>query len=298
MLPKGASVVTIAVLLSGAAAAQDYRQTTEANLHPYPFDGSVIEEVRYRNLLKVGIGLFEPWVMCGADGGLIGYEIDVGRKLADDIGVRIQFVRTDWYFIIPALIEREFDLIISGMAITPQRSLHVNFSAPYSEFGTVIVANSMRTAGLTTLEDFDSAGVVFGVRAGTVPEQAAVGNFPTTTVRTFDSDSELLEALTSGAVQVAAVDQVKGSRWLDANPETLRRPFDELFNKVPEAIALRKGDVDGLNFLDSWIAHHRTTGWLDERRHYWFETTDWSELTATDQNAIARCDESFAPNPY
>ena len=280
-----------------AAAGSGYEQEHDRRLHPV-VGGGVVEEVLNRDLLKVGVGLFEPWVMCDVNGDLIGYEIDVARKIAEDIGVHVQFVRTDWYFIIPALIEEEFDLILSGMAITPDRSLNVNFSVPYSEFGTLIVANAMRTAGLTKPEEFDTADVVFGARAGTVPEQAVLDHFPNAILRTFDADSGLLQALVDGDVYAAAADQIKATRWLDDHSAILRRPFDELFNKVPEAIALRKGDVDGLNFLDSWITHHLTTGWLRERRRYWFETRDWSDRIATDSSVVARCDESFKPDPY
>lgn len=82
-------------------------------------------------------------------------------KIADDIGVRVQFVRTERYFILPALVEEEFDVIVSGMSITPKRRLHVNFSIPYSEFGRSIVANTARTPGLTSLADFNTSNVVF-----------------------------------------------------------------------------------------------------------------------------------------
>ena len=297
LLASLAAVVLIGTI-GTSAAAQSYEQVRSERLHPWTTDGSVIGAVLHRNLLKVGVGLFEPWVMCDVNGRLTGYEIEVAQKIAEDIGVRVQFVRTDWYFIIPALIEKEFDLIISGMAITPERSLHVNFSDPYSEFGSVIVANTMRTSGLTTLAEFDSTDVVFGVRAGTVPEQAVANNFPKATLRAFDSDTGLLQALVGGDVHAAAADQIKGARWLDTHPEILHRPFAEVFNKVPEAIALRKGDVDGLNFLDSWIAHHRTSGWLAERRRYWFETRDWANVVATDPDAVAHCNDSFKPNPY
>ena len=210
--------VTVMISTIGPAAAEPgYEKAVTERMHPRPTDESVIGKVLRRDLLRVGVGLFEPWVMCDVNGNLIGYEIDVARKLAEDIGVRIQFVRTDWYFIIPSLIEEKFDLIISGMAITPERSLHVNFSVPYSEFGTLVVANTMGTEGLTTLADLDSADVVFGARAGTVPEQAVADNFPKATLRTFDSDTGLLQALVSGEVHVAAADQIKATRWLDAN---------------------------------------------------------------------------------
>ena len=294
-----AALVTLALTSADYALARGYEQShDEPILLPWPGNGSVIDDVRRRGLLKVGLGLFEPWVMCDVNGDLIGYEIDVAREMAEDWGVRIRFVRTDWYFIVPALIEEEFDLIVSGMGITPERSLLVNFSVPYSEFGTAIVANTEQTEGLQTRSDFDSPDVVFGARAGTVPEQAVMDHFPRATLRLFDTDTDLLQALLAGDVDAAAVDQVKAARWLEGHAETLHRAFDELFNKVPEAVALRKGDVDGLNVVNSWIAHHRTTGWLDERRRYWFETRDWADRLATDPDVIRRCDESFEADPY
>lgn len=109
----------------------------------------------------------------------------------------------------------------------------------------------------------------------------------------FDSDQALFEALLGGDVDAAAVDQVKASRWLAENPDALHRPFTDLFNKVAEAIALRRGDGDGLNYLDSWIAHHRTSGWLAERRAYWFESRDWAPLVADDTESVAACSASF-----
>lgn len=294
-----AAFVTLAVTSADYAQARGYEQAHHQPRYffPWPSNGSVIDEVQRRGLLKVGLGLFEPWVMCDVNGELIGYEIDVAREMAEDWGVRIRFVRTDWYLIVPALIEERFDLIVSGMGITPERSLLVNFSVPYSEFGTAIVANTVQTEGLRTHSDFDSPDVVFGARAGTVPEQTVRDHFPRATLRSFDTDTELLQALLAGDVHAAAADQVKATRWLQGPHGALHRAFEELFNKVPEAVALRKGDVDGLNVVNSWIAHHRTSGWLGERRQYWFETRDWADQVATDPDVVQRCEESFE-DPY
>ena len=295
-------LLTVTVLAGARAMAQGYEQSHDPGydeLHmPWPDSESVVDTVRRRGLLKVGVGLFEPWVMCDTSGNLMGYEIDVARKMADDMRVHVQFVRTDWYYIMPALIEEEFDVIISGMGITPERSLIVNFSEPYSSFGTSVIANTAQTQSLTTPEDFNQADIVFGARSGTVPEQVVLDHFSNAMLRSFDSDSELLGALLGGTVHAAAIDQVKATRWLDTHVFMLHRPFDELYNTIPEAIALRKGDVDGLNFLDSWITHHSTTGWLSERRRYWFNTRDWSDQVAADPQVVARCDESFTADPY
>ena len=65
----------------------------------WAFD-SVLEEVQYRGTLRVGLGLFEPWSACYADGELIGFEIDIATRVAEDIVVEVEFLRTDWSYIL------------------------------------------------------------------------------------------------------------------------------------------------------------------------------------------------------
>ena len=277
---RALALLQIALVPASAAAQEIWRSP------------GMIEEVRNRGLLKVGVGNFEPWVMCDANGELIGYEVDLARKLAEDLGVRIQFIRTDWYYIIPALIEREFDVIVSGLSITPARSLLVNFSVPYSEFGTAIVANIGLTEGLDTAEDFNRADVTFAVRRGTTPEVLVKRQFPNAMVRPYDTDAEVAGAVTAGDAHATAVDQVLAARLIHEHPNVLRRPFDTLFDQLPQAIAMRRGDIDGLNFLDSWVTHYRVDGWLAERWRYWFETREWAALAATG-STVETCAASF-----
>lgn len=252
----------------------------------------VVEDVRHRGLLKVGVGMFEPWVMCDANDELIGFEVDLARKLAEDLRVRIQFVRMEWYFIVPALIERKFDVIVSGMSITPARSLLVNFSEPYSEFGTAIVANIALTRGYASVEDFNRSEVTFAVRRGATTVALVEREFPDAMLRSFDTDAEVVAAVSSGDAHATAVDQVNAARLIHEHPDVLHRPFATLFDRLPQAIAMRRGDIDGLNFLDSWVRHYRVNGWIAERWRYWFESRDWEALVASDTDRGA-CAASF-----
>ena len=282
---------------SYSVLADGYERLEGAVVHDLDYvNDSVVDTIQRRGLVKVGIGLFEPWVMCDTHGELIGYEIDVAKKLASDMGVRITFIRTDWYYIVPALIDERFDLVISGMAITPARGLLVNFTIPYSEFGTLVLINTNEIEEVQTITDLNVPEVIFGARAGTVPAQVAEDRFPQATLQYFDSDVEMLDALVAGEVHAVSADQIKATRWLRDHPEQLGSPFD-LFNKVPEAVAIRKRDFDSLNFLNGWIHHYKSNGWLDERRSYWFDTREWEELVADDPDTVSRCVDSFA-NPY
>ena len=275
-----------------SASADDDRLDGIQVHHEYTGD-SVIDVVQRRGLLKVGVGLFEPWVMCDTQGDLIGFEIDVSRKLAEEMRVRIQHVRTDWYFIVPSLIEEKYDVVISGMSVTPDRSLLINFSIPSAESGIVIVANVDLSENLQSIEDFNESSVIFGARAGSVTVPTISRLFPNAILSQFDSDKELLDALLAGQIHAAATNQFNAVGWTNDHTDLLSTPFDELLDKSPEAIGLRKGDFDGVNFFNSWIEHHKSSGWLQERREYWFESRDWEDLVATNPDTLASCAESF-----
>ena len=258
----------------------------------WAFD-SVVEEVQSRGTLRVGLGLFEPWSACNADGDLIGFEIDVAAKVAEDMGVDVEFARKKWNYIIPALIAEEFDVIISGMTILPERNLKVNFTSSYNSTDIYLVANTAQTFRLETLADFNSFNVKIATRRGASSIPAIQNVFPDALILLFDNDNAVLQAVVDGEVHAAAAFATTRTTWVEANPATLHLPFEEPFASEVLAIAVRKGDLDTLNFFNGWIAVRQADGWLEQHRHYWFETREWADRVATDPDTLAECDESF-----
>ena len=91
-----------------------------------------LNQIKQRGTLRVGMSTFVPWAMRDKQGELIGFEIDVAKRLAADSGLKIEFVPTAWDGIIPALLASKFDVIIGGMSITEERAKSVLFTTPYS----------------------------------------------------------------------------------------------------------------------------------------------------------------------
>ncbi len=236
---------------------------------------SVVESIKRRGAIRIGLSTFAPWSMRAADGELIGFEPDVGRKLAADMGVEAEFVPTAWDGIIPALLASKFDVIISGMSITPQRNLTVNFTDPYAWSGMTILANRQLTEGFG-LEDLDSPDVTFSARRGAVPATVIAERFPNAELLLFDDEGAVVREVLNGNAHATMASEPLPSAEARAYPDALYLPFDMLFNQSGEGFALRKGDPDALNFFNNWIAHHWRTGWLQERHDYWFATEEWS----------------------
>lgn len=240
---------------------------------------SVIETIQKEGVIRIGLSLFVPWSMRDKNGDLIGFELDVGRQLAEDMGVEAEFVPTSWDGIIPALIGGNFDVIISGMSVTPQRNLTVNFTDPYAYSGLAILANTEMTKGMS-LEDFNSPDVTFTGRRGATPSVVIAKVFPKAKLLQFDEDGAAAQEVLNGNAHATMASQPTPNREAARNPGVLSVPFENLYDPRGEGFAIRKGDVDALNFFNNWIAQQWRSGWLKERHDYWFVSEDWADQVA------------------
>ena len=238
---------------------------------------SVIEQILKRGVLKVGMDTFQPWAMKDKNGNFIGFEIDVARRLADDMGVKVEFVPTAWSGIIPALLTGKFDVIIGGMGILPKRALKVNFTRPYDYSGMSIVAHKELAAGFSSLDDFNKKDVQVAVKLGTTAVIAAKKYLPEATLRMFENETQTYQELRNGKVHAVVGSAPRPAFEALQYEDTLFLPIKGNFTKEPIGFALRKGDPDALAFFNSWITGVDLEGWLKERHEYWFETRDWAD---------------------
>jgi polar amino acid transport system substrate-binding protein len=239
---------------------------------------STIEQVVKRGVLRVGMSTFIPWAMTDKSGQLIGFEIDVATRLAKDMGVKVEFVPTKWAGIVPALLTGKFDVIIGGMGILPQRNLKVNFSIPYDYSGVGIVAHRQMAAGFSRLEDFNKPEVIVTARLGSTATMAVEKFLPKAQKRFFDDESQVIQELANGRVHAMLAGTPLPADQALSQPDKFFLPVAGTITREPIGFAMRKGDVDTLNFFDSWIRVVEAEGWLAERKGYWFDTHEWKRL--------------------
>ena len=260
-------VAALGMAVATGAAAQSAQQQLSSE--------SVIETIKKRGALKVGMSTFVPWAMRDKNGELVGFEIDVAKKVAADMDVDVEFVPTSWDGIIPALIAGKFDVIIGGMSVRPQRNLTINFTIPYAHSGMGIAANKAMVADMKWPDDYDSADVTFSCRRGATSCNDVDRLFPKATVRRFDDDVQAFQEVLNGNAHAVLSSYPKPVEWASGNPEHIFLPTTDNLSQGDEAFGLRKGDPDALNFFSNWILVNTTNGWLEERHHYWFKTRDW-----------------------
>jgi polar amino acid transport system substrate-binding protein len=242
-----------------------------------PAAADLLEEVRSSKTLRVGLSTFVPWAMRNRQGELVGFEVDVARRLAEDNEWTLELVPTAWDGIIPSLVAGKFDVIIGGLTITPERARMVAFSDPYAHSGIQVVSLKDHADRFPDAGTFNKPDVALAVRRGATTARAARKHFPRAKLRQFDDDSQAYQELLNGRV-----DGVVGTSPLPAfmvaeHPDRLMIPFKELLDEGNEAMAVRKGETAMIAHLNTWISQRETDGWLAERHAFWFENISWKK---------------------
>ena len=235
----------------------------------------VLDDIIERGTIRVGVAEFAPWTMKTKSGELVGFEIDVAKKIAADMGVQPEFEIYPWDGIVAALQEGEIDVIAGGMAITPARALQVNFSRPLAMSGVSIATNTRKTENITTLKELDDERVVIAVVADTFAASVAQTFFGQANIKTYPSSASAERDVVEGRAHayLATVPEVnflalKNERAVDV-------PMAEPLLASSEGLAVKKGEQELLNFLNAWVTARQSDKWLVTTRDYWFETMNW-----------------------
>jgi polar amino acid transport system substrate-binding protein len=268
-----AAVLTLSLVglsIVQAEVASTSRTGASHSNHP-----GTLQKVLEKGTLRVGVSLFTPWTLKNKDGQLVGFEIDVAKQLAKDLGVQPEFHVFDWENIVPALLKREIDIIAAGMVITPQRALKVNFSQPYDSSGIGLVTNTSLTKTFQGPQDLNRSEVVLTAVTGTVAEGLARRVFPKATIKTFASSQEAIQAVITGKVH-GYVEHAPITTFVALdNPKTVDEPLSKPLLETKAGFAVIKGDPDFINFLNAWIISHNADVWLTSAHKYWFGSLDW-----------------------
>jgi polar amino acid transport system substrate-binding protein len=255
--------------------------------------GKLFEAIRKRGTLLVGTAWNIPWSMRDPQGQWQGFEIDVARQLAADLGVELTIVRVPFSEFTDALSDGRIDIVAAGYSITPQRALVADFSNPYTDSQMELVVRRELAAG-----DINRAEVKLGVVAGTTAEAAASNKLPNAKAVVFPTARELYAALRAGEVDGAlayaprttiAVAQSEGKLAVATGVNGLPHTV--------EAFAVRRGEQGLINYLNAWIAYWTADGWIAERHRYWFDSFDWAARFAPAKNDASAEASTSAPPP-
>ena len=240
----------------------------------------VLDDILERGSIRFGVAEFVPWTMKSESGELIGFEVDLAKKIAKDMGVKAEFTLYPWDEVIPALQSGEIDILTGGMSITAARALQVNFSRPLAESGVSLATNINMTKDIKRLEELNSPDITIAVVKSTLSHSVSQRFFDKANVKVFATATKAGEAVVDGKAHAYLASLTQTKFLALNNPDTIDLPIADPLVASREAIAIKKGEQELLNFLNAWVTAKQADLWIATTRDYWFETLEWAEDVA------------------
>lgn len=166
----------------------------------------LLATAKARGSLKIALeGTYPPFNFKDKAGQLDGYDVDVAKLLAARMGLKPEFVTTEWSAILAGLASGRYDVIISQVGINPKRELAFDFSQPYTYSSPQLIVRKNDKANYASLADLKGKRV--GVGQGSVFEQQAKA-MPGIEVKSYPAAPENLQDLAAGRVDAALNDSL------------------------------------------------------------------------------------------
>ena len=237
---------------------------------------STIEDILKRGELLVGLEAgYLPFEMADKKGDFIGFDVDIAKEMAKAMGVKLTIVNTSYDGIIPALLTKKFDIIMSGMTVTQERNLKVNFADPYIVVGQTILLNKKNEGVVKSYKDLNDPKYTVASKLGTTGEQAIKRLMPKATYKSFEVESEAGLEVLNGNADATIYDLPFCVVFMAQQGKDKLVFLDEPFTYEPLAWAVRKGDPDFLNWLNNFLAQLKNDGRYDRIYDKWIKSTDW-----------------------
>ena len=273
-LRKLIAVMTIALMILGSLAGcgnevADVQNQTEGTTAPAGTDASEAPDVAegsetteaanatFRTLDeikesgKIVIGVFSdkaPFGYVDENGDYQGYDVYFAERLAQDLGVEVEYVSTDPASRVEYVATGKVDIILANFTVTEERAKQVEFALPYMKVMLGVV--SPDNALITSVEEL--AGKTLIVVKGTTAETFFEKNYPDVELQKYDEYADAYNALLDGRGDAFSTDNTEVLAWALSN-SGFTVGIDALGNADTIAPAVQKGNTTLLEWLNDEI---------------------------------------------
>jgi glutamate transport system substrate-binding protein len=197
-------------------------------------------------------------------GDVEGFDVDMGKIVAQKLGVEPEFIEAVTDNRIPFLEDGTVDIILSTMTITTDRDAEIDYSRPYFiAHGRILVPKSSDIQGIEDL----GAGTRVCTALGSTYETTLSEGAPEAELELVDSYSECTELLANGAIDAISTDDVILTGMI-IQDDTLKLVGDEL-TQEPYGAGIKKGNTELVDFVNATFEEFKTDGRYDETYEKW-----------------------------
>ena len=224
-----------------------------------------LQEIKDKGVLVLGTSAdyppFEFHLEVDGKDTIVGFDIEIAKNIAANIGVELEIVDMKFDGLLPALTAGKIDLIVSGMTPTDERKQSVDFSIVYYDARQTMLVKTENVGTLNTVEAF--AGKTLGVQKATIQEELAKTLFTSSEAKAIDKIPNLIMELKTGKVDGLILAEPVANQYAVANPDLSVNGLD-LGSEGGSAIAVQKDSGAFLEAIDATIQEMIDSGEMDQ----------------------------------
>lgn len=228
-MKKWTAFVLMAVMLLGllcGCAAQD--ESGEDLLARIQAKGTIMVAME---------GTWSPWTYHDETDALVGYDVEVAQKIAEKLGVTVNFVEGEWDGLLAGLDDGRYDIMVNGVGVTESRSKKYDFSTPYAYNRTAVIVRGDYDE-ITSMQDLNGKTTANTISSTYATQAESFG----ATVTGVDDLNQTMELLLQNRIDATLNAEVVFTDYLKAHPDANIKiaTFSDEVEQV--AIPVRKGE--------------------------------------------------------
>lgn len=208
---------------------------------------------------------FESHVMIDGKDEIVGFDIEIAKYIAEELGVELEIKDMNFDNLLGALSTGMVDMVIAGMNPDPKRAKEVDFTDIYYEASHAVLINKENSSDITKIEDLNGKSI--GVQIGTTQEEVAKTAIENAELMSLSSNLDIVMNLKTNKIDCAIMEEPVAKSFADKNDDLMvveGLVLDSGSEGV--AIAVKKGNDELTEKLNEILSDAKSKGLLDK----WF----------------------------
>jgi len=236
--------------------------------------GDTLEKIVKSGTVKVGFCVdIPPIKFRDQNNKPAGLCADLAEAFARDLGVKLEYVFSDWAGLIPMLLSNRSDIIFGNMSATLERAKMVNFSDTWLVQSIFVIVRN--DSEWKSYKDLNREDVNIGCNMGTISETTFKKFIPKAKLMTYTTNVEQYLALEQGRIEAVANETIYAKAQVSRSEGKLRM-LPEPLAADPWGFTLRADDFHFLTWTNLWLRHLKDSGEYDKMLNYWL-TDEWKK---------------------
>lgn len=187
-------------------------------LLPCAFAGERLDKIMESKVLRVGTpGDYKPFSMKAGE-GFEGLDIELIEKMANEMGLQVEFVQSSWPTLMQDLADNKFDIAVGGISRTQVRMQKNDMLPGYAPFGKVALVRVEHKDRFTTLDSLNQADVRVIKNPGGTNEKFVLEFLTNAQVSTHDKNAEIPALIAEGKGDVMITETAEAIQYSKADP--------------------------------------------------------------------------------